>query len=93
MGGVSREQFGSSSLEWRTCLDLHTAGTRIVWQSYRVSFKAVSSWQRVHLPFAEFMARRIDVSLNLRSLKCIELVAIGSEFVADSSIASVMLCR
>lgn len=74
-------------------LHLRTADTVIVWQSYRASFEALPRWQTVRLPFTAFQAHRIDVSLDLRCLKRIGLVAIGREFTADLCVGRVSLYR
>jgi hypothetical protein len=68
-------------------LHLRTADTRIVWQSYRDSFRAGSGWERVRLPFGGFEPYRIDRPLDLSTLRRLGLVAIGREMTADLCVA------
>lgn len=70
-------------------LHLRTADTRIVWQSYRASFRAGSRWERVRLPFGVFEPYRIDRPLNLSCLRRLGLVAIGREMTADLCVARI----
>ena len=74
-------------------LHVRTADTRIVWQSYRASFRATPCWQVVRLPFVEIMPHRIDTPLDLGRLKRIGLVAIGRAFKADLCVGRVALYR
>lgn len=70
---------------------LRNRDTRIVWQSYRASFRADSEWRQVRLPFGEFRPYRIDRPLVLRHLRRLGLVAIGREMEADLCVARVAL--
>jgi hypothetical protein len=70
-------------------LHLRTADTRIVWQSYRASFRAGPGWERVRLPFGGFEPYRIDCPLDLSTLRRLGLVAIGREMSADLCVARV----
>ncbi len=74
-------------------LHLRTNDTRIVWQSYRASFRAGSRWETVRLPFDGFQPYRIDRPLDLSVLRRIGLVAIGREMTADLCVARVAFYR
>jgi len=74
-------------------LHLRTDATRIVWQSYRVSFLAQPHWQTLRLPFADFKPHRIDQPLDTSKLRRIGVVAIGREMRADICIARLALYR
>lgn len=68
---------------------LRTLATIRPWQSYRHGFPTTQRWTTVRLPFAEFVGHRIDVPLDLSSLRRIGLVAIGRQFHADLSVSRV----
>lgn len=68
---------------------LRNRDTRIVWQSYRATFRADPQWRLVRLPFAEFRPYRIDRPLVLRHLRRLGLVAIGREMEVDLCVARV----
>jgi len=68
-------------------LHLRTADVVRPWQSYRATFLAPPRWTRVDLPFSDFDPHRLDVPLDLSSLRRIGLVAIGRAFRADLSVA------
>lgn len=68
---------------------LRNRDTRIVWQSYRASFRADPEWRQLRLPFGEFRPYRIDRPLVLRHLRRLGLVAIGREMEADLCVARV----
>ena len=72
---------------------LRTLDTNRPWQSYRCGFRAVPTWSRVHLPFADFTPHRTDVSFNRHRLRRIGLVAIGREFTADLCVSRLALYR
>jgi len=74
-------------------LHLRTDDTRIVWQSYRVSFQTQPHWQTLHLPFADFKPHRIDQPLDTRKLRRLGIVAIGREMRADICIGRLSLYR
>jgi hypothetical protein len=74
-------------------LHLRTADTRIVWQSYRASFRAGADWERVQLPFDGFQPYRIDLPIDLAVLRRMGLVAIGREMAADLYVARVAFYR
>jgi hypothetical protein len=68
-------------------LHLRTGDTRIVWQSYRVSFLAGPRWETLYFPFEDFQPHRIDKPLDTSTLRRLGVVAIGREFQADLCIA------
>jgi len=70
-------------------LHLRTVDTRIVWQSYRASFRAPPRWETVRLPFETFEPYRIDCPLDLAVLRRLGLVAIGREMTADLCLARI----
>lgn len=72
-------------------LHLRTTDTRIVWQSYRASFLAERTWEKVRLPFADFIPYRVAQPLNLAQLRRLGLVAIGREMQADLWISRLAL--
>jgi len=74
-------------------LHLRSDDTRIVWQSYRASFQATSSWQSLRLPFDSFQPYRIDKPLDRSKLRRLGVVAIGREMQVDVCIASLSLYR
>jgi len=61
------------------------------WQSYRYSFKAISGWQTIHIPFKDIKAYRTTTKFHKDKLKRIGLVAIGKDFKADLCVASIKL--
>lgn len=68
---------------------LRNRDTRIVWQSYRATFRADPQWRLIRLPFAEFRPYRIDRPLVLHHLRRLGLVAIGREMEVDLCVARV----
>ncbi len=82
--GIEIEVFGNDE---SYNLHLRSADTRIVWQSYRASFQALSRWQTLRLPFTGFQPYRINTSLDLSQLRRLGVVAIGREMRADICIA------
>lgn len=88
--GIELEVFGNAE-DYN--LHLRTSDTRVVWQSYRASFRAEPRWQRVRLSFAAFSPHRIDRPLDLGTLRRIGVVAIGREMRADLCIGRVGLYR
>lgn len=74
-------------------LHLRTDATTLPWQSYRADFVAAPHWQRLHIPFADFRAYRLDTPLDTRRLRRIGLVAIGRAFEADVCLARLALYR
>lgn len=61
------------------------------WQSYRYSFKAVSDWKTIRIPFEDIKAYRTTTKFHKDKLKRIGLVAIGKDFKADLCVASIKL--
>lgn len=74
-------------------LHLRTRDTRIVWQSYRATFRADPDWRVVRLPFRAFQPYRIDLPLDLAHLRRLGLVAIGRAMQAELCVARVALYR
>jgi hypothetical protein len=74
-------------------LHLRTTDTRIVWQSYRISFDAPPRWQLLRLPFAAFQPYRTNIPLNLSCLRRVGIVAIGRQMQADIGIGCLSLYR
>ena len=72
-------------------LHLRTADVRRPWQSYRAHFVAGADWEVVVLPFADFVAHRIDAALDLSRVRRLGLVAIGRAFAADLAVARIGL--
>lgn len=86
--GIEIDVFGNDE---NYNLHLRSADTRIVWQSYRVSFQAPPRWQTLRLPFASFQPYRTDKPLDLSKLRRLGVVAIGREMRADVCIARLSL--
>jgi len=82
-GGIALDVFGNGAVY---NLHLRTTDATRPWQSYRHSFEAPAQWRRVELPFAEFVAHRIDLPLRTDRLRRIGVVAIGREFEADIAV-------
>ncbi len=72
-------------------LHLRTDDTKIVWQSYRASFKAKQHWQKIRLSFDSFIPHRIDVPLDKSQLRRLGVVAIGRMMQADICISRLAL--
>jgi hypothetical protein len=70
-------------------LHLRTRDLTRPWQSYRHSFKAVTRWQTVRLPFSSFSPHRTEAPLDLRRLQRVGLVAIGRVFSADLALSGI----
>jgi hypothetical protein len=70
-------------------LHLRTTDVSRPWESYRHSFTAVKDWETHQLPFANFSAHRISVSLDPAKIRRIGLVAIGRAFEADLTIGGI----
>ncbi|CAK0779300.1 CIA30 family protein [Gammaproteobacteria bacterium] len=86
--GIEIEVFGNGETY---NLHLRSADTRIVWQSYRVSFQAPPCWQTLRVQFTSFQPYRIDMPLDLSKLRRLGVVAIGREMRADVCIARLSL--
>ena len=63
------------------------------WQSYRAEFHAASTWQSIHIPFAELAPHRTESPLDLTKLRRMGILGIGREFHAEIAIASAGLYR
>jgi hypothetical protein len=72
-------------------LHLRTEDTKIVWQSYRASFKVMQKWQTIRLPFDSFIPHRTDVPLDTSRLRRLGVVAIGRKMRADICISRLAL--
>jgi hypothetical protein len=70
-------------------LHLKTADVRRPWQSYRSSFSTGPEWREMQLPFSGFLPYRIDVPLDLRKLRRLGIVAIGSTMTAELCVAEI----
>jgi len=88
--GIKIEIYGNSEVY---NLHLRTDDTRIVWQSYRTSFRALPYWQTLQLRFDDFQPHRIDKPLDTKVLRRIGVVAIGREMKADVCIGRLSLFR
>jgi len=86
--GIEIEVFGNSEIY---NLHLRTDDTRVVWQSYRNSFRAWPTWQNLRVPFENFLPHRIDKPLDKSKLRRLGVVAIGREMLADVCIARLAL--
>jgi len=72
-------------------IHLRTSDLWLPWQSYRYSFKAVSDWKTIRIPFEDIKAYRTTTKFHKDKLKRIGLVAIGKDFKADLCVASIKL--
>ena len=70
-------------------LHLKTVDVRRPWQSYRSSFSTGPEWREMQLPFSGFVPYRIDVPLDLRKLRRLGIVAIGSTMAAELCVAEI----
>ncbi len=78
--GVSLEVYGNNE---SYNLHLRTADTTLVWQTYRASFFAPASWQKINFPFEQFAPHRLNAPLNTSQLKRLGIVAIGRAMSAN----------
>jgi hypothetical protein len=70
-------------------LHLKTVDVRRPWQSYRSSFSTEPEWRETQLPFSGFVPYRIDAPLDLRKLRRLGIVAIGSTMTAELCVAEI----
>ena len=84
--GLEVDVYGNGA---RYNLHLRTADVRRPWQSYRQSFTAAPTWRTERLPFEAFEPHRLDVPLDLTTLRRIGIVAIGRAFEADIAVGGV----
>jgi len=68
-------------------IHLRTSDNTRPWQSYRAQFIAAGDWATIDLPFAGFVAHRLETPLDVTCLRRVGLVAIGRAFRADLAIA------
>ena len=81
--GIELDVFGNGE---EYGIHLRTPDLTRPWQSYRQSFIAASKWQTTQLLFDCFAPYRTEVSLDIRRLRRIGVVAIGRTFKADLSL-------
>ena len=70
--GIELDVFGNGE---EYGVHLRTPDLTRPWQSYRQSFTAASKWQTIQLPFDCFAPYRTEVSLDIRRLRRIGVVA------------------
>jgi hypothetical protein len=70
-------------------LHLKTSDVRRPWQSYRSNFPTAPEWRKIRLPFSTFEPHRMDVPLDLRKLRQLGILAIGSRMTAEVCIAEI----
>ena len=88
--GVEVDVFGNGE---EYGVNLRTTDLTRPWQSYRHTFKAVSQWTTMKLPFNGFVPNRTDVPLDTHRLRRIGIIGIGREFSADVAIGGVRFFR
>jgi hypothetical protein len=64
-------------------LHLRTRQLWLPWQSYRASFIAQPTWQRIFLPFDQFEGHKTQSRLNVSGITKVAVLAIGREFDAE----------
>lgn len=72
-------------------LHLRTTDCRRPQQYYWAPFIAETRWQLVDLPFAAFLPKWLDASLDTRALTRLGVVAYGRRFHADVAVARASL--
>ena len=82
--GIECDVLGNN--EWFN-IHLRTTEMSYPWQSYRQSFKATATWQKVRFRFSGFTPHRTDTPLDPSCLTRISFVAIGRSFDADLSVS------
>jgi hypothetical protein len=70
-------------------LRLRTSDLTKPWQSYRQSFTTKPHWQTVQLRFDQFEQNRAEISLDIRRLRRLGVVAIGRAFSVDLALAGI----
>ncbi|WP_366942641.1 CIA30 family protein [uncultured Sulfitobacter sp.] len=63
------------------------------WQSYRAMIETTSEWQTLRLPWTSFAPHRTEAPFDPARLRRIGVLAIGSEMVADVSVAEIGFYR
>jgi hypothetical protein len=59
------------------------------WQSFRTDISSQTVWQTIRVPFATFIAHKVDVVLDTKYLRRIGILAIGREFDALVAVSSI----
>jgi len=62
-------------------------------QSYRAPFGAGADWTNTRLPFDQFMPHRLELPLDVATLRRLGVFAIGRAFRADLAIAEIGFYR
>lgn len=70
-------------------LHFRTSGLWLPWQAYRVTFKALSQWQTIQIPFSQMKPYRTSQRFQPAKIRRLGFVAIGKDFDADLFVASV----
>jgi len=78
--GIELKVYGNGE---RYNLHLRTADTKIVWQSYRVSFLAEPRWRTLRFAFEDFSSYRIQLPLDTTRLRRVGVVGIGKVMQVD----------
>lgn len=81
--GVELDVFGNGK---EYSLHLRSEDLTRPWQSYRQSFRADQQWRTIPFRFGDFVPYRTETPLNVRRIRRIGVVAIGSAFSADLSV-------
>ncbi len=68
---------------------LRTAQLTRSWQSFRTDIVTRPEWRTLRIPFASFIAHRVDVVFDPTCLRRIGILAIGHEFSALAAVASI----
>ena len=73
--------------------NVHLRTADVTWydQSYRATFFAPSTWQRLRLPWAAFKPHGLDTPLNTRGLRRIGLLGWMREFKVDLALGEIAL--
>lgn len=88
--GLELQVYGNGE---RYDLRLRTDALARPWQSFRADFAAPPEWTTVRLPFSDFTSHKTDLALDTARLRRIGVLAIGREFQADVSVASIGFYR
>lgn len=74
-------------------LHIRTSQLWLPWQSFRQSFSATETWQRLFLPFKDFAAYKTIADLDPQKIKRLGILAIGEAFEADICIRTLGLYK
>jgi len=66
---------------------LRTNQTRLPWQFFEAEFTANIKWEKVEIPFQQFIPENLRVQLNSEKLNRIAIVAKKKEFQADIAVS------